>query len=136
MAQVVRALYENDDSPLRYHINMLGGRSAQEMWINQAQVFGDVHKLIRRRDANHRFKDGRGFNKDRGYGFIRDVLKACKAAFGSAWGDNKDYMVTRDVTIKHCFAWSAMRRQRSTRPSIQAASCKRCSNCAFNHSAR
>ncbi|GDY03485.1 hypothetical protein LBMAG49_28140 [Planctomycetota bacterium] len=100
VAQVVRALYENDDSPLRYHINMLGGRSAQEMWINQAQVFGDVHKLIRRRDANHRFKDGRGFNKDRGYGFIRDVLKACKAAFGSAWGDNKDYMVTRDVTIQ------------------------------------
>ena len=67
---------------------------------NQAQVFGDVHKLIRRRDASHRFKDGRGYSKERGYGFIRDVLKGCKAAFGAAWGDNKDYMVTRDVTIQ------------------------------------
>lgn len=100
VAGIVRALYESDDSPLQYHINMLGGRSAQEMWINQAQVFGDVHKLIRRRDASHRFKDGRGFSKERGYGFIRDVLKGCKAAFGAAWGDNKDYMVTRDVTIQ------------------------------------
>ena len=100
VAGIVRALYESDDSPLQYHINMLGGRSAQEMWINQAQVFGDVHKLIRRRDASHRFKDRRGFSKERGYGFIRDVLKGCKAAFGAAWGDNKDYMVTRDVTIQ------------------------------------
>ena len=100
VAGIVRALYESDDSPLQYHINMLGGRSAQEMWINQAQVFGDVHKLIRRRDASHRFKDGRGYSKERGYGFIRDVLKGCKAAFGAAWGDNKDYMVTRDVTIQ------------------------------------
>jgi DGQHR domain-containing protein len=99
-AQVVRSLYENDDSPLQYHINMLGGRSAQEMWINQAQVFGEVHKLIKRRDAQHRFKDGRGWNKDRGYGFVRDVLKGCKAGFGAAWGDNKNHMISRDVTIE------------------------------------
>jgi DGQHR domain-containing protein len=99
-ALVVRSLYENDDSPLQYHINMLGGRSAQEMWINQAQVFGEVHKLIRRRDAQHRFKDGRGWNKDRGYGFVRDVLKGCKAGFGAAWGDNKNHMISRDVTIE------------------------------------
>jgi DGQHR domain-containing protein len=99
-ALVVRSLYENDDSPLQYHINMLGGRSAQEMWINQAQVFGEVHKLIKRRDAQHRFKDGRGWSKDRGYGFVRDVLKACKAGFGAAWGDNKNHMISRDVTIE------------------------------------
>jgi hypothetical protein len=30
---------------------------------------------------------------------VRDVLKACRAGFGNAWGDNKDSMVTRDVTI-------------------------------------
>jgi len=99
-AMVVRSLYENDDSPLQYHINMLGGRSAQEMWINQAQVFGEVHKLIKRRDAQHRFKDGRGWNKDRGYGFVRDVLKGCKSGFGAAWGDNKNHMISRDVTIE------------------------------------
>lgn len=99
-AQLVRSLYENDDSPLQYHINMLGGRSGQEMWINQAQIFSEVLRLVKRKDAVHRFQDGRGWNKDRGYGFVRDVLKACRSAFGDAWGDNKNYMVTRDVTIE------------------------------------
>jgi hypothetical protein len=79
---------------------MLGGRSAQEMWINQAQIFGEAYRLIRRKDAQHRFKDGRGWNKDRGYGLIRDTLKALRTVFGSAWGDNKNHMVTRDVTIE------------------------------------
>lgn len=99
-AGLVRALYESDDSPLQYHINMLGGRSHQEMWINQAQIFGETYRLIRRKDAQHRFKDGRGWNKERGYGLVRDVLKALRSVFGSAWGDNKNYMVTRDVTIE------------------------------------
>lgn len=99
-ASLVRACYENDDSPLQYHINMLGGRSHQEMWINQAQIFGEVLRLIGRKDAQHRFKDGRGWSKDRGYGLIRDTLKALRSAFGAAWGDNKNYMVTRDVTIE------------------------------------
>jgi DGQHR domain-containing protein len=99
-ATLVRALYEEDDSPLQYHINMLGGRSSQEMWINQAQIFGEVHRLIRRKDAQHRFKDGRGWNKERGYGLVRDTLKALRTSFGSAWGDNKNNFVTRDVTIE------------------------------------
>lgn len=99
-ASLVRACYESDDSPLQYHINMLGGRSAQEMWINQAQIFGEVLRLIVRKDAQHRFKDGRGWSKERGYGLIRDTLKALRTAFGNAWGDNKSYMVTRDVTIE------------------------------------
>jgi DGQHR domain-containing protein len=99
-ATLVRACYEEDDSPLQYHINMLGGRSHQEMWINQAQIFGEVLKLIARKDAQHRFKDGRGWSKDRGYGLMRDTMKALRAVFGAAWGDNKNYMVTRDVTIE------------------------------------
>ncbi len=98
-AQLVRSLYENDDSPLQYHINMLGGRSGQEMWINQAQLFSEVLRLVGHKAAKARFEDGRGRSKDRGYGFVRDVLKACRAGFGDAWGDNRDYMVTRDVTI-------------------------------------
>ncbi|MFO1076358.1 MAG: DGQHR domain-containing protein [Planctomycetota bacterium] len=98
-ATLVRALYEHDDSPLQYHINMLGGRSGQEMWINQAQIFGEVYRLVKRKDAQHRFKDGRGWSKDRGYGLVRDTLKALRNAFGNAWGDNKNHMVTRDVTI-------------------------------------
>ena len=99
-ATLVRALYESDDSPLQYHINMLGGRSSQEMWINQAQIFGEVLRLIGRKDAVHRFKDGRGWSKERGYGLIRDTLKGLRTAFGTAWGDNKNHMVTRDVTIE------------------------------------
>jgi DGQHR domain-containing protein len=99
-ASLVRACYEEDDSPLQYHINMLGGRSHQEMWINQAQIFGEVLRLIGRKDAQHRFKDGRGWSKDRGYGLIRDVLKALRTTFGAAWGDNKNFMVTRDVAIE------------------------------------
>lgn len=98
-AGLVRALYEEGDSPLQYHINMLGGRSNQEMWINQAQIFGEVHRLVRRKEAQHRFRDGRGWNKDRGYGFLRDVLRALRSGFGDSWGDNKNFMVTRDVTI-------------------------------------
>lgn len=98
-AQLVRSLYEEDDSPLQYHINMLGGRSHQEMWINQAQIFGEAYRLIRRKDAQHRFKDGRGWSKERGYGLVRDTLKALSKAFGDSWGDNKNQMVTRDVTI-------------------------------------
>ena len=32
-AKVVNLLYEESDSPLRYRINRLGGRSRQEKWI-------------------------------------------------------------------------------------------------------
>ncbi len=99
-ASLVRALYEEADSPLQYHINMLGGRSQRELWINQAQLFGEVHRLLLRKDAQARFQDGRGWSRERGYGFLRDVLRAARAAFGEAWGDNARYMVTRDVTIK------------------------------------
>jgi hypothetical protein len=28
------------------------------------------------------------------------VLRAAKQVFGDAWGDNKRYMITRDVTLK------------------------------------
>ena len=59
-AQLVRSLYENDDSPLQYHINMLGGRSGQEMWINQAQLFSEVLRLVGHKAAKARFEDGRG----------------------------------------------------------------------------
>jgi len=99
-ASLVRALYEEGDSPLQYHINMLGGRSQRELWINQAQLFGEVHRLVLRKDARGRFQDGRGFSRERGYGFLRDVLRAARTAFHDAWGDNTKYMVTRDVTLK------------------------------------
>jgi DGQHR domain-containing protein len=99
-ARLVRALYDESDSPLRYHVNMLGGRSQRDMWINQAQLFSEVHRFVTRRDCERWTTDGRGLSRDRAYGFLRDVLRAAKHAFADAWGDNKRYMVTRDVTLK------------------------------------
>jgi len=99
-ATLVRALYEEGDSPLQYHINMLGGRSQRELWINQAQLFGEVHRLVLRKDTRARFQDGRGWSRERGYGYLRDVLRAARIAFGEAWGDNTRFMVTRDVALK------------------------------------
>ena len=99
-ARLVRALYEEGDSPLRYHVNMLGGRSQQDLWINQAQLFGEIHRFVTRDEAEPWISDGRGLSRDRGYAFLRDLLRAARKAFGEAWGDNRRYMVTRDVTLK------------------------------------
>jgi DGQHR domain-containing protein len=99
-ARLVRRLYEEGDSPLRYRINMLGGRSQQDLWINQAQVFAELYRLVNLPDAEPWISDGRGRSEGRGYGLIRDVLRAARSALGDAWGDNKRYMVTRDVTLK------------------------------------
>jgi DGQHR domain-containing protein len=99
-ARIVQSLYAESDSPLRYHVNMLGGRSQRDMWINQAQLYGEIHRFVTRRETKQWTTDGRGLSHDRAYGFLRDVLRAAKRAFGDAWGDNKRYMVTRDVTLK------------------------------------
>jgi DGQHR domain-containing protein len=99
-ARLVRRLYESSDSPLQYHVNMLGGRSQQDLWINQAQVYAEVHRFVTRPDSSDWITDRRGRSEERGYGLLRDVLRAARKAFGEAWGDNKRYMVTRDVTIK------------------------------------
>lgn len=99
-ATLIKDLYSESDSPLRYHVNMLGGRSGQEMWINQAQLFAEVYRLVGREEMRPFIRDGRGYNRSLGYGFLRDFLRGAKAAFGEAWGDNKRYMITRDVTLK------------------------------------
>jgi hypothetical protein len=78
---------------------MLGGRSQQDLWINHAQLYGEVHRFVSRKGAD-RSTAGRGPSHGRGYGFLRDVLRAARAAFGESWGDNQRFMVTRDVTLK------------------------------------
>src|SRR5215813_3434512 len=45
-ANVVKRLYEADSSPLQYKINRLGGRSRQEKWILQAELFNEIKKLV------------------------------------------------------------------------------------------
>ena len=97
-AKIVNLLYEETDSPLRYRINRLGGRSRQEKWILQSEVFNEIHKVVQ---ANRRFFEERfQLRADRAYSVIRDYLKAVRQVMDSIWGDNEKYMFTRDVTLK------------------------------------
>src|SRR6185295_3995802 len=45
-ARMVEDLYSEGDSPLRYRINRLGGRSRQEKWILQAELFNELHRWV------------------------------------------------------------------------------------------
>src|SRR6266436_1700313 len=46
-AHIVEMLYSESDSPLRYRINRLGGRSKQEKWILQAELYNEVHRWVK-----------------------------------------------------------------------------------------
>src|SRR5213595_3158897 len=46
-ARIVELLYSEGDSPLRYRINRLGGRSKQEKWILQAELFNEIHRWVK-----------------------------------------------------------------------------------------
>ncbi|HSN40139.1 MAG TPA: DGQHR domain-containing protein [Burkholderiales bacterium] len=98
-ARMGEDLYSEGDSPLRYRINRLGGRSQKDKWILQAELFNELHrwvsadwKKIQRASNSYR-------EEERYYGVIRDFLKAAQHVFGEAWG-NDNYMVTKPVTLK------------------------------------
>jgi DGQHR domain-containing protein len=98
-ARVADMLYAQGDSPLRYRINRLGGRSRQEKWILQSELFNELHRWIR-----EDFPKGQGIpipsvGAPRYYAAARDFLKAAQRVWGDAWG-NPRFMVTRPVTIK------------------------------------
>jgi DGQHR domain-containing protein len=100
-AKLVNLFYEEADSPLRYRINRLGGRSRQEKWILQSEVFNEIFKLVQ---SNRRFFDERfGMRADRAYALLRDYLKAVREVMDAVWGDNEKFMFTRDVTLKALF---------------------------------
>ena len=100
-AKLVNLLYEEADSPLRYRINRLGGRSRQEKWILQSEVFNEVYKVVL---ANRRlFEERFQMRADRTYGLVRDYLKAVRDVMESGWGENDKFMFTRDVTLKALF---------------------------------
>src|SRR5215510_774875 len=46
-ARVVELMYSEGDSPLRYRINRLGGRSKKEKWILQAELFNEIHRWVK-----------------------------------------------------------------------------------------
>jgi DGQHR domain-containing protein len=97
-ANIVRKLYEEASSPLRYKINRLGGRSRQEKWILQAELFNEVKKLVVENEKLF-MKDFRA-KPDRGFELVADYLKAVRSAMEKVWGSNDKYKFTTSVTLK------------------------------------
>src|ERR1700733_2906725 len=97
-AQVTEKLYSEGDSPLRYKINRLGGRSKQDKWILQAELFNEIHRWAAM-DWRSIEKKNPKREVERYYAIVRDFFKAAEKVWGSAWG-NAATMVTRPVTIK------------------------------------
>src|SRR5262245_45689755 len=98
-ARIVEMLYSEGDSPLRYRINRLGGRSKQEKWILQAELYNEIHRWVKQswRTIEREGTDRRAAEKY--YGIVRDFLKAAEQVWEDAWG-NDNYMVTKPVTLK------------------------------------
>src|SRR5579872_1239653 len=97
-AKVVGLMYVEKDSPLRYKINRLGGRSKQEKWILQAELFNELHRWA---TMDWRSIEKRSSKREveRFYGVVRDFLKAAERVWGGTWG-SPQFMVTRPVTLK------------------------------------
>jgi DGQHR domain-containing protein len=97
-ANLVKKLYEADSSPLQYKINRLGGRSKQEKWILQAELFNEIKKLI----DNHEklfMKELRG-KPEKVFELFADYLKAVRSVMEKIWGANDRYKFTTSVTLK------------------------------------
>lgn len=98
-ARLVEKLYSEGDSPLRYRINRLGGRSQRDKWVLQAELFNEIHRWVRGKWRSIQLAGGSSKEVPRYYGMVRDFFKASKNVFGEAWGKD-GYMVTKPVTIK------------------------------------
>jgi DGQHR domain-containing protein len=104
-AKVCELLYAESDSPLRYRVNRLGGRSQQKKWILQAELFNEVHRWVRADAGRLKVKSlGRARDVERVaraelYEPLRDFLNAARSALDASWGSER-YMVTRAVTLK------------------------------------
>ena len=96
-ARLVTMMYENSSSPLQYRINRLGGRSKQEKWVLQSELYNELHKLI---DSDYDFWEY-NFNlkADKAYDFVVDYFKAVAAVMENIWG-KKSYMFHKAVTLK------------------------------------
>jgi DGQHR domain-containing protein len=97
-AVLVRKLYEEASSPLQYKINRLGGRSKQEKWILQAELFNELKKLVENND--HIFVREFRSQADRGFDLLADYLKAVRTITEKMWGSNDKYKFTTSVSLK------------------------------------
>ncbi|MDW8274580.1 MAG: DGQHR domain-containing protein, partial [Chitinophagales bacterium] len=98
-AQITEMLYSHDDSPLQYRINRLGGRSAKNKWILQAELFNELHRWVAQQmRKNTQIQPGKTWSTYY-YEMLRDFFKAAKTAWGEAW-DNDKYMVCSSLSLK------------------------------------
>ena len=98
-SRLVASLYSEGDSPLRYRINRLGGRSQKDKWILQAELFNELQRWTSREWRKIQIAGGSAREAGRYYAMVRDFLKAAERVWEDAW-DNEAYMVTRPVTLK------------------------------------
>jgi len=98
-ARLVDKLYREGDSPLKYRINRLGGRSQQEKWILQAELFNELHRWVGGEWRKIQRSSNVTREADRYYAIVRDFLKACQKVWTTSWG-HPNYMVTKPVTLK------------------------------------
>jgi DGQHR domain-containing protein len=98
-AHIAELLYSEADSPLRYRINRLGGRSKQEKWILQAELFNEIQRWVGQAWARIEAEGADKRLAIRYYAVVRDFLKAAAQVWGPAWGDPA-YMITKPVTLK------------------------------------
>lgn len=97
-AEICKMLYQEADSPLRYRINRLGGRSRQDKWILQAELFNELHRWLehetRRTGSTRR-------QAEHDYSIVRDFLQAAREVWSSvgAWDDDR-FMVCRPVVLR------------------------------------
>lgn len=98
-SKLVASLYIEADSPLRYRINRLGGRSQKDKWILQAELFNELYRWVKRDWRRIQVAGGSSRMTDKYYGTVRDFLKAAEKVWGDAWGE-ANFMVTKPVTLK------------------------------------
>jgi DGQHR domain-containing protein len=98
-ARLVEKLYSEGDSPLRYRINRLGGRSQQDKWILQAELFNELHRWVSGEWRKIQRTSNVTREAERYYAIVRDFLKAAQRVWGNGWG-HPNYMITKPVTLK------------------------------------
>lgn len=98
-ARIVDSLYAEGDSPLRYRINRLGGRSQKDKWILQAEIFNELYRWVRADWKKIKLVTNSYREAEKYYCVVRDFLKGAQHAWGDTWAHEK-YMVTKPVTLK------------------------------------
>ncbi len=97
-ALVTQHMYEEPDSPLRYRINRLGGRSGQKKWILQAELYNEILRWIEKAQLVQYYPQVHS-GAHHLYEHLRDFFKASRAVWEEAW-DNEKYMVCTSVSLK------------------------------------